>query len=212
MKKGLLYVLFLMTLASAVVAEYYPYDYPQYPQPVYPGYGYGGYFGGIGGINFDQLYDRYHLYIDAIVFGFIFFGLGSIIWGGKPGHTPLFIGLGLFMTVSLLLFEARTCATGSCFRILDVAGPWAVGVLALLLALFSYKSINNFIDQPLISGGIALILTTLLLDWASSYLGGAGVVTNVLIWLLSSKVVIFIVGIALIVVGAFRKAGVKKSS
>ncbi len=199
MKKGLLYLLFLVLLIGGVGAEYYPYDYPQYPQPTYPygsPYG-GGYFGGIGNFDFNSLYDRYHLFIDAIIFGFIFFGLGSVVWVGKQGYTPLYIGIGLFMTASLLLFEARTT-----LRLLDLAGPWAVGIIVILFAMSIYKLIHDTLGaNPLIAGGISIAIAFGILDQLSSYLSGAGFVSDLLLTLVNTDLklgIYFVAGAALI--------------
>lgn len=204
MKKGLLYLLFLVLLIGSVGAEYYPtypYDYPQYQQPTYPYWG--GYFGGIGGFDFNSLYDRYHLFIDAIIFGFIFFGLGSIVWAGKQGYTPLYIGLGLFMTASLLLFESRTT-----LRLLDVAGPWAVTVLILLLAMLVFRLVkDHLIDSVLVAGGLAIISAIWLLGQMSAFLGKITFLSEIADFLLSPLPLIIVV--ALMVWGLIRHYGLK---
>lgn len=196
MKKGLLYLLALVLLVSSVSAEYYPYDYPQYPQPTYP-YG-GGYFGGIGNFDFNSLYDNYHLFMDAIIFGFIFFGLGSIVWAGKQGYTPLYIGLGLFLTASLLLFEAR-----SNIRLLDIAGPWAITVLILLLAMAVYKISKELIGSTLFSVGLAAISGIWLIGQLSDRLGGIPFLSDLMS---NSQAVTFF----MIVAGVAIVAGVVK--
>lgn len=211
MKKGLLYLLALVLLVGSVSAEYYPsypYDYPQYQQPTYP-YG-GGYFGGVGNFDFNSLYDRYQLFIDAIIFGFIFFGLGSIVWAGKQGYTPLYIGLGLFMTASLLLFESRSVPR---LRLLDLAGPWAVAVLVILLALLIYNLIHTHLGgHSLIAGSIAMMTALWLLNQLSTYLSGAGFVSDWLIFITTSdlKGLIFFGAIGAFILGIFLTMKGKK--
>lgn len=160
MKRGILSLLFLFLLTINVNAEYYPYEYPEYNQPTYWGYG------GIGNFDFNSIYDRYSLFVDAIIFGFIFFGVGSLVFGQKVGYTPLYIGLGLFLTGSLLLYESRNT-----IKLLDIAGPWAVTVFVLIVALLVYRIIkDNLMDNALFAGAAAVITALWLLGELSSYL------------------------------------------
>lgn len=162
MKRGILSLLFLFLLVINVNAEYYPYDYPQYNQPTY----WGGWYGGISGFDFASIYERYYLFIDAIIFGFIFFGVGNLVFGQKAGFTPLYIGLGLFLTGSLLLYESRNT-----IKLLDIAGPWAVTVFVLIVALLIYRIVkDNLVNNVLFAGAAAAITALWLLGELSSYL------------------------------------------
>ena len=161
MKRGIFSLLFLALLVSSVSGEYYPYDYPQYNQP--PSWGYGG----IGGFDFNSIYERYSLFIDAIIFGFIFFGLGSLVFGQKVGFTPLYIGLGLFLTGSLLLFESRSNPQ---IRLLDLAGPWAVTLFVIIVAFSVYIIVKNLIENNLIAGVVAFLSALWLFGQLSSYM------------------------------------------
>src|SRR3989344_1780256 len=162
MKRGILSLLFLFLLVINVNAEYYPYDYPQYNQPTYWGSGWG-----IGNFDFASVYERYYLFIDAIIFGFIFFGVGSLVFGQKAGFTPLYIGLGLFLTGSLLLYESRKTV-----KLLDIAGPWAVTVFVLIIALLIYRIVkDHLVENTLVAGAAAVLTAMWLLGELSSYLG-----------------------------------------
>ncbi len=160
MKRGILSLLFLFLLVINVNAEYYPYEYPEYGQPTSLGYG------GIGNFDFNSIYDRYSLFVDAVIFGFIFFGVGSLVFGQKAGFTPLYIGLGLFLTGSLLLYESRNSV-----KLLDIAGPWAVTVFVFIVALLIYRIVkDNLMDNALFAGVAAVITAIWLLGELSSYL------------------------------------------
>lgn len=194
MKRGIIGLLFLAILVGSVSAEYYPYDYPQYTQPT--SYGYSSF----ANFDFDALYDQYHLFIDAIIFGFIFFGVGSLVFGGKAGFTPLYIGLGLFMTGSLLLFEARNTV-----RLLDIAGPWAVTVFVLILVMLIYRIVHDYLIQNvLVAAGAAIISAIWLIGQLSSYLGGIASLTQFL-----NNPLVIIGAVVAIVVGLIKNFGLK---
>jgi hypothetical protein len=211
MKKGWIYLVYLVLLVSsitAVSAQYYPYEYEQYPQEYYhPSYSYGSGFGffNLGNVDFGELYDRYGLFIDAIIYGFIFFGIGSAVFKDDK-QKPMHIGLGLFMTAALLLFEARNPQ----FRLLEIAGPWAIAVLMILLVLTIYRLIKeHLIDNRLFAISMALAIALWLLNLMSPYIGEMGAISNFLGWFISSGfagliVVLAVVGIILSLLKKFK--------
>ncbi|MDP4012681.1 MAG: hypothetical protein Q8R00_03705 [Candidatus Nanoarchaeia archaeon] len=205
MKRGWIYLLFLVLLIGSVSAEYYPYEYEQYPQPQYKPWYYGG-FG--SGFDFESIYDKYHLFIDAIIFGFIFFGLGSMVFK-EESHKPLYIGIGLFMTASLLLFEARQN-----FKLLDIAGPWAVTVLIILCGLLVFRIVkDNLVKSNLIAGSLAAISVIWLANMLSSYFGNVGFISDLLNRFTQSDFMggVFIIAIVALIIGGIKKFGLKGS-
>ena len=204
MKKGILSLLFLFLLMINVNAEYYPYDYPQYNQPTYWGSSWG-----IGNFDFASIYERYYLFIDAIIFGFIFFGVGSLVFGQKAGFTPLYIGLGLFLTGSLLLYESRKTV-----KLLDIAGPWAVTVFVLIVALLIYRIVKDHLVQNTLFAGAAAAITAIwLFGELSSYLNVEfGVLSFLSEFLTSGLGTILLIVVGIIVLAALvKKFGLKST-
>ncbi len=202
MKRGILSLLFLLSLIVNVSAEYYPYDYPQYNQPTYWGSSWG-----IGNFDFASAYERYYLFIDAVIFGFIFFGVGSLVFGQKAGFTPLYIGLGLFLTGSLLLYESRTNV-----KLLDVAGPWAVTLFVAIVALLIYRIVkDHLVENALVAGAAAAVSAIWLLGNLSQALNVNFGVLNFLEGFMSSGLgtVLFIGLIVVVLWGLVKKFGLK---
>ena len=203
MKRGILGLLFFLLLVVGAYAEYYPYDNPQYDQPTPTYWGYGGF----GSFDFNSLYDRYSLFIDAIIFGFIFFGVGSLVFGQKVGFTPLYIGLGLFLTGSLLLYESRKA-----IKLLDIAGPWAVTLFVLIVAFLVYRIIkDNLIENTLVAGTAAFLSAVWLFGELASALDIPFGIWNFINGLMSSgwgTVIGFIIAIVA-VAAVIKKFGLK---
>jgi len=107
---------------------------------------YGGYYGGFNFFDFtffnlSDLYYQYGSIIDAVIFLIIFLGLGMEIFGKKftgSGGRAIYIGVGLFLTFSLVLWEEANN-----IRLLELFGPFVLIILLIIIAFIAYKYIKE---------------------------------------------------------------------
>jgi len=107
----------------------------------YGGYGYGLGLFDFGFINLSDLYYQYGSLIDAVIFLLIFLGLGQSVLGEKfkgAGGKALYIGLGLFLTFALILFEEQTG-----FNLLYSFGPIVLFLFVAVIFVFGYKLLKE---------------------------------------------------------------------
>ena len=129
----------------------------------------------LGVLNFANIYDNYALYFDAIIYLFIFLGLGMSVFGVVAANEPekekayrlIYIGLALLLTISLLLLESRMG-----FTLLDKLGPFTAFILLIFLIFSAYKIFNFFLENKWISIGLTTGATLVFLDSFYNYFEG----------------------------------------
>ena len=86
----------------------------------------------IGNLNILDFYSQYGSYIDMIIFLMIFLGVAKSVFSKhfQEGGKTIYVGIGIFLSLALLLFEERQG-----FRLLTEFGPF---VVFLIIALFLY--------------------------------------------------------------------------
>ncbi len=195
MKRGLFSALFLV-LVPAASAQFYYSRYISGP------------VGLLGNFNFADIYSRYAVYIDSIIFLLIFLGLGKLVFGLKegrereePGYKLLYVGLALLMTFSLLLFESRMN-----FTLLDLFGPWVSFVLLIFLTYANYAIASEFIKNKWIVFGLTLASFLFFLDSIYIYFGALNFLGEFVKSLFSSgnHRLLYLLALILILVGFFR--------
>ena len=113
--------------------------------------------------SFDDLVGFYYDYaqwIDFVLFLLIFLGLGKEVFKKqfKEGGKALYVGLGIFLALALVLWEVRTGTV-----LLELFGPIVLLFLALLVIFVMYKQIRGHISAGAIAAfaiiyGIAYVL------------------------------------------------------
>jgi len=112
----------------------------------YPDYGYRGYgyFDYVGFSSFLEFYEQYSFIIDAFLFLMIFLGLGQAAFGEhfkNRGGRAVYIGIGLFLSFGLLLWEEQTG-----FRILYHIGPLGLILGGLVILFWFYSYLTKGLD------------------------------------------------------------------
>ncbi|MDP4012682.1 MAG: hypothetical protein Q8R00_03710 [Candidatus Nanoarchaeia archaeon] len=189
MKKGLYLGLFLLSI-PLVSAEYYPV---------------------LGAVDFGSIYLRFGVFIDAVIYLFIFLGLTKMVFGPKAGEAEdhgkkiMYIGLALFLTLGLLLFQSV-----SGFSLLEVAGSWTVFLIFLLVILSSYSLISSAVENKWVIAGLTVLLSLIFLEGLATFWSGAGFLES----FLRSGIHRwgFLVAVILLLIGGVKKFGLKASA
>lgn len=138
-KKRGLYVFLLILMCSLVSAAYfqdYGYDYGGSSSGGYSGGFYSGFdFGDVFKFSFFEFYQNYGYIIDSVIFLLVFISIGKATLGErfKSGGQSLFIGLGIFLSVALLIWEERTG-----FYLLLEFGPVALAFFVIILIIWMF--------------------------------------------------------------------------
>ena len=138
-KRLILLSVFLFSLLFIIneVNAQYSYSSSRYG---YYGSSVGGYFGRGGLFSLLDLYNQYPTWFDFGIFLVIFLGLGKAILGekfGTAGGKAVYVGLGILLAFSLLLWEQESGFTLIAF------GPIAFFLLMLVIAFFIFKWIRE---------------------------------------------------------------------
>lgn len=120
---------------------------------VYRGYGSSFYGGDV--IDILEIYYQYPSFFDLAIFLTIFLGLGQSILGKhlEEGGKAVYVGLGVFLAVALLIWERQTG-----YSLLENFGPWAFFLIIILLSVFVYTFLDKTTGSGLIAFGIAYIV------------------------------------------------------
>ena len=117
------------------------------------GYGYGGSSGGLffdsfGDVQFLDLYYQYGGIIDAVLFLIIFLSVGRGVFEEqfKKGGKTLYMGVGIFLALALVLWEEQ-----SGFHILTHAGPVALAILGLTLLVGMFLFLHKGGFRPVMA-------------------------------------------------------------
>lgn len=116
--------------------------------------------------GFDDLVSFYYDYaqwIDFLLFLLIFLGLGKEVFKKqfKEGGKALYIGLGIFLALALVLWEVRTGTV-----LLELFGPIVLLFLALLVIFVMYKQIRGHVSSNIIYViSVLYIVAYLLFVW-----------------------------------------------
>ena len=132
----------------------------------------------LGNVNLLDFYNQYGSYVDMVLFLLIFLGLARWVFGQhfKEGNRTIYVGLGLFLSFALLLYEESAN-----FHILTAFGP-IVLVLFLLIVIF-------LVSRFLLSTGRAgifvigvtyLVLYYFLTNWYEDYWANVSGFSNVI--------------------------------
>ncbi len=143
-------------------------------------FGYGGY-GGFGYFNFSEMYYQYASLIDAVIFLVIFLSLGKSIFGEHFKESKgVYIGIGLFLTMSLLLWEERTG-----FSLVERFGPFVFFIFLIVLIFYVFKWIKEAGAGALFAAAVAyLIFFFFVSSWIQDYdlMGWLPDVTQGMMW------------------------------
>ena len=109
--------------------------------PVYPRAGFARSVSISQGGGLADLYYKYTEIFDFVIFLFLFVGLSQMILKEHFNnvHKSLFVGLGIFLALALVLWENRT---GN--KLLELSGPVVVLMLAIGAVLVIYYMIKGF--------------------------------------------------------------------
>ncbi len=104
------------------------------------GRGYGGFdFFGLSFFSFSDIYAGYGYIIDAVIFLMIFLGLAQSVFKERFKESRgLYVGMGLFLSFALLMWEERNGIS-----ILSMFGPAVFAIFVLLLVFIVYKWIRH---------------------------------------------------------------------
>ena len=137
--KSILSALIILVLAVIIIND----DYTG--KAFYRDYGYGGYGGYFPGFfdlsffSFSSFYEEYWFIVDAIIFLLIFLELSKSVFKNHfKDAKGLYIGIGLFLTFSLILFEER-----SGFNLLFQFGPIVFVLFVIIMAFVAYKYLKE---------------------------------------------------------------------
>lgn len=134
----------LLLLAIATVGFSLQPDFGVTGALVYRDYGYGGYGGGYyggggffgyGGLSITEFYQAYAVYIDAIIFLLLFFGVGKAVFLNhfKSGGKAVYIAVGLALTLGLMMWEERMNRS-----LIAELGPWGLAILVIVVLAGCY--------------------------------------------------------------------------
>jgi len=163
------------------------------------GYGYGGYGGGgffgFGEFRWEELYYTYGNFIDAVLFLIIFLGVGKSVLTKHfgEGGNAVYIGVGIFSALALLIYEERTgtylllsfgplvavliillilVGVGLLLRMAGLGGWIAAGVSYVLFYMFVYQpfltnlfSYSGFSDYLITSKLESMLYGALYVAW-----------------------------------------------
>ncbi|MBS3108539.1 hypothetical protein J4409_01580 [Candidatus Woesearchaeota archaeon] len=137
----------------------------------YPRQGYieggifGGFLPGFGGLF--ELYYEYAQWFDFFIFLLIFLGLGKFAFGShfKEGGKAIYVGLGIFLALALVLWEARTGIV-----LIEMFGPLIPVFLAVLVFFVMYKYLKgNISGGGLLLLSIGYILAYVIFIWLDAF-------------------------------------------
>jgi hypothetical protein len=109
-------------------------------------------------IDISQIYDRYAVFIDLVIYLLIFIGLAQITLGQRfngKGGKAITIGIGFTLSISLALAERVLAFSIRSF------GPIAAGIFLALLGIMIYRLIKHFGAGFAVSGSLAYIIVFL---------------------------------------------------
>ena len=130
---GLVAINFLRSYTGLV---YYP------RQGFIDGSSIGGFLPGFGGLI--ELYYSYSQWFDFFLFLIIFLGLGQIAFGRhfKEGGKAVYVGLGIFLSLALVIWEAKTGII-----LLEFFGPLAAVFLVILALFLMFKYLKGNVNS-----------------------------------------------------------------
>lgn len=151
-KRGLIVFLLLLFIAINVNAVYYVRE--QGLSGIFNLFDFGSRFG--SGDQIVGWYENNSGWFDFFIFLVIFLGLGRTIFGEHfkgAGGKGVYIGLGLFLSLSLLIWEQK-----SGFSLIGNFGVWALLIFIIIVIFFVYKLIHQISGSSLFSISLAYIL------------------------------------------------------
>lgn len=120
-----------------------------------------------GNINILDFYNQYGSYIDMVLFLLIFLGVSRGVFGQhfKEGNKTVYVGIGLFLSFALLLYEESAG-----FHLLTAFGP-AVFILFLIIVLYLvFKFIYSSGKAGIFVIGVTyLVLYYFITNWYVDY-------------------------------------------
>lgn len=141
----------------------------------YGGGGYGFDFFGFEFFSFTDMYQSYGYVIDAVIFLLIFLGLAQSVFKERfKAGKGLYVGIGLFLSFALLLWEEQTGIS-----LLQMFGPVVFGFFIIVLAVVIARWLNHeFGWSPLVSVALVYLVlywvlfktqnSRVILDWLVS--------------------------------------------
>lgn len=141
----------------------------------YGGGGFGFDFFGFEFFNFTGLYQSYGYVIDAVIFLLIFLGLAQSVFRERFKESRgLYVGVGLFLSFALLLWEEQTGIS-----LLQAFGPMVFGFFVIVLAVVVVRWLSHELGwSPFASGALVYLVlywilfktknSRVILDWLVS--------------------------------------------
>jgi len=168
------YIVAIIFLLMGLIAFYFMDHYSGFV--VYPrqGFIYGG-----GGVlpTFGELIGTYYEFaqwIDFFLFLIIFLGLGQFAFGKhfKEGGKSVYVGLGIFLALALVLWEARSGVV-----LIEIFGPIALIFIFIAMFFILYKYIKGHAS----GGGLAVLSLLYIIFYVLAFIVG-----NMQIWYYNS--------------------------
>ncbi|HLD15540.1 MAG TPA: hypothetical protein VJB94_03090 [Candidatus Nanoarchaeia archaeon] len=120
-----------------------------------------------GNLNLLNFYNQYGSYVDMVLFLLIFLGLSRGVFGKhfQEGNKTIYVGIGLFLSFALLLYEEKAN-----FHVLTEFGP-VVLVLFLLIIIFLVSKFLLSTGRAgiFVMGVTYLVLYYFITNWYSDY-------------------------------------------
>lgn len=159
LKKDGRFIFLVILLLAGLAGVYFLHSYGGfvvYPRQSFIERSYtGSYLPGISDLY--QIYYDYAQWFDFFLFLAIFVGLGKVVFEKhfKEGGKAIYIGLGVFLALALVLWEVRSGVV-----LLELFGPLALVFMLVLFLFIFYKYLSKHISAgglTILCGGYALL-------------------------------------------------------